>query len=103
MLKILILALLLVFAADRADAAEMVMRSGSNELRLYDSPCVHAGTLAQLNPQWRDKFKKASAKVNGQDFYACWILDEPSGAVFVIFEDGDQGMWPAQAFKPSGT
>lgn len=65
------------------------MRNGDNEMHLYDGPCVHAGTLGHLQPQWRDKFKKAMATIGGKIWYACWI-EMNAESVFVIFEDGDQ-------------
>ena len=96
-MRILALALILLAPPVWADR---VLRSGPNELRLFDGPCVHGGILGQLRPEYRDKFKKASARVNGKSYYACWI--EEDGAAIMLFEDGDQGAWPLSAFKESG-
>lgn len=77
-------------------AADLVMRGNGNELRLYASPCVHAGILGQIRDEWRAKFKKARATISGKMHYACWI--EHDGAAFVMFED-EQGMWDMGQFK----
>lgn len=77
--------------------ADLVARSGANELRLLAEPCMHAGILAMLHPEYRPQFRKARATVNGKMFYACWI--EQDGVAFVLYEDGDRSVFQVSAFK----
>jgi hypothetical protein len=92
-----ILAAALAAGIATSSFADLVATSGKNELRLMDAPCVHGGVLGMLKPEWRPKFKKAAADVNGKMLYACWI-DTMDGAYFVLFEDGDGQAYPIQAF-----
>lgn len=81
--------------------ADQVARNGDAELRLQGSVCSHAGTLAQLKPEWRDKFRNARFIKGGTILaYACWIEDE-DGYV-VIYEDGSDMTYPTQLFKIEG-
>lgn len=84
--------------AARYENDTMIARRGSEYIRLWEAPCNHAGTLAQIKPEYRELFKKARAMVAGQDLYACWISE--NGQVFIIFEDGDQTVVPVDEFKP---
>lgn len=79
--------------------ADAVLKVGTNELRLSASACSHEGIRAQIRPEFVDKFKAAVAHVNGTTFQACWIAVPNEGAVYVIFEDGDQQAYPMSAFK----
>ena len=94
-----ILAIALLLSWGGAWATDMVIRQGGSYVRLSDSPCVHAGTLGILSPEWRDKFKKAVASINGKTWFACWILED-DGQVYVLYEDGDENRFPMVAFKP---
>jgi hypothetical protein len=93
MKKLLIAAM---FAASPA-FADLVARNGKNELRLMDMPCVHGGILGQLKEEWRPKFKKAMATVQGKTHYACWI-DTGDGAYYTIWEDGTGAAYPVEGF-----
>ncbi len=79
--------------------ADAVLRTDNGMLRLSDTPCVNEGILSQIQPQWKDKFRRANAVVNGKAFEACWI-GEAQGGVFVLFEDGDEGRFAWKQFKP---
>jgi hypothetical protein len=81
--------------------ADMMARSGKNELRLMDTPCRSDTVRELLKEEWRNKFKAAHADVNGIVYAACWI-DTGRGAYFVIFDDGDTQVFPATVFFPSG-
>ena len=94
----LIAAILLAASPAFAADVDMVAKNGADVVRLSDSPCVHAGTLGQLQPHWRAKFKKARAQIGGKDFFACWIADE--NGVYILFEDGDEARVPMAMFKP---
>jgi hypothetical protein len=79
--------------------AELIARDGDNEVRLFDSPCVHAETLGRLPPPMREKYSKATGRFQGQMFYGCWRLQ--GNAAVVIWEDGDQGLIPVADLKPA--
>ena len=80
--------------------ADLVTKQGSDEIRLAPTPCVHAGTLAHIDPQYRARFKKMDATIGGQRWYGCWI--EVEGWALLIYEDGDHGRLAMSAFKESG-
>lgn len=83
--------------------ADQVVRNGGRELRLQDSSCSHGQTLSNIKPEWRDKFKNARLMKDGKiEFYGCWILAE-DGLIFVLYEDGDHGEYPAALFSVEGT
>lgn len=88
-----------VALATPALAADRIARNGADELRISDTACVHAGVLAQIPADKRERFRKATARVNGQLWYACWT--EVDGHAFVLYEDGDKGVVPLTAFKPA--
>lgn len=73
-----------------AFAGELMMRNKENgaELRLYESQCSHAQTMALLNEEWRPKFKNARIRdPQGNILYACRLLvDEETVVLFV--QDG---------------
>jgi hypothetical protein len=75
----------------------MVARRGGDSVRLWDAPCTHPGTLALIKPEFHELFRRARASVEGQDFFACWIVDGEN--VFVFFEDGDKSLIPLSEFK----
>jgi hypothetical protein len=95
-----IVLLLLALACFDAQAYEMLLRDGRNVVRLYEGPCVHAGTLGMLKPEMRDRFRKATAIFNGKPFYACWTYEEDGPKVFLLYEDGDQQRYEPSRFKP---
>lgn len=69
-------------------------------LRLQDSACSHAETLAILREEWRPKFKNARI-LNSKgfiEFYGCWIEHDGDTAM-VILQDGAALAIPLAAFK----
>lgn len=82
--------------------AELVLHSddGSQELRLYESRCSHARTLAFIGPDHRATFKNARIldRKGAIAAYACWIEAEP-GVVFLWFEDGQSTHFELSKFK----
>lgn len=95
MRKVIIAALL---AAGPALSAEMVAKNGEDSITLQDRPCVHAGTLAQLKPEYRERFRMGRAKLQGQDWFLCWIVT-PQSSIAIVFEDGDTLDLPMAVFK----
>jgi hypothetical protein len=92
-MRILICAALL--AAGSVMAGDLVLKNKANgsELRLHDSPCVNAETLARLNEEWRGKFK--AAKILNQkghvEWFGCWIEHDEETA-YILMQDGSQLM-----------
>ena len=93
-MKRLLLAALLAAGPAMAD---LVAKSGDNELRLLNTPCVNSAVLAHIRDEWRDKFKAATAQLGANYFNACWI-DTEQGAYFIVYSDGDQNVIPVRAF-----
>lgn len=87
-----------VLAAAPAFAQNLVAHEGGNAARLSEQPCSNEQVLGQLDPQLRPAFRDASVVVDGQTYSACW---GPAGsAVYLLYEDGDEGMIPADKLKP---
>lgn len=93
------IAFALLLIAFPAMAGEMVARNGDDEVRIKEGPCVHAGTLALIQPADRQHFHPARGRFNGEDFFGCWRA--ANGGVQLVWEDGDQGVIPLQALKPA--
>jgi hypothetical protein len=96
-MRALILAAALA-AAVPAFAVDRVARYGQDEVVVFDSPCVSAETLARINPEHRNRFRKAQGKIDGQRFFGCWM--KVGEAVYVLWEDGDQGVIQPGELKP---
>ncbi len=77
--------------------ADLVARSGANELRLSQANCDNPAVLAAVGPTLGAKMRAATARVEGEIYAACWVLYQ--GNVYVIYEDGDQSAIPLSAFK----
>lgn len=93
-----LIGIVLLLAWGGAAHADLITRSGTSELRLFMSPCVHAGILGQLNPEWRPKFRQGQLTLENKPFmYACWI-DTGEGAYYVLLENGNDGLFPITAF-----
>jgi len=97
-MRALILVLLLV--AFPAAAGEFVARQGDNEVRVFDAPCVHAGTIGYIPQAARASFKKATGRIDRQMFYGCWRSVGDGNLVHIVWEDGDQDVLPVSQFKP---
>jgi hypothetical protein len=99
-MRAFLFALLLI--ASPAIAGDLVLKSadGSQELRLYESKCSHAGTLAHLKPEHHDKFRNARIldRKGNIENYGCWVEAAPDTA-FIIFEDGSYTDFSLSKFK----
>ncbi len=80
-----------------AMADELVAKSGNDQVRLTDSPCVNEQVLNLIKPDYRSVLRDASAVVQGQTYRACWITN--GDAAHLLYEDGDQGVIPLSDFK----
>lgn len=82
-----------------ANAETLTARQGNDSVTLYEKPCTNPDIVKRLNDGVVQDFQAASAVFQGQSYQACWI---PSGnVVYLIYEDGDQGMIPVQELRPA--
>lgn len=86
-----------LLCASPAIAETLVARSGDDHVKVMDAACPYAAVLRFIPEDKRALFRKADTRVNGERFFACWVLIEDQ--VFLIYEDGDKGAVPASAFK----
>ena len=99
MIRSLLVALLVLFSAH---SAAQVMRAEDGQgsyLRLFSQPCANDRVLARTPPAHRQSLHAGEAKVNGTVYGMCWLA-LPDGTVGILYEDGDQGRMPIQAFRP---
>jgi hypothetical protein len=90
---------LLLLIAPPLLAATLVLHDGKgNTIRLYDSPCVHAGILGLIPAASRSEFKKAQVLLEGKQLYACWTEDA-DGDPLVLLEDGRGAAFYRKSFK----
>lgn len=93
-----VLAAILLAVATPAQAGERTFRQGADEVRVQDTPCMHPLVLAYASRLVPDtEFQRAYAVIDGQRYEGCWRAVQ-GGAVHLIYEDGDQGILPEQAF-----
>jgi hypothetical protein len=83
--------------------AELMLKSGdgSQELRLYDTACSHAGTLGLIPEEYRKHFKNSRVLDSKGTIliYACHaIIDDQ---VLVMLEDGQHIVLALSKFKES--
>lgn len=84
-------------AVTPAFADDLIARSGSDTVRLADSPCSSEQVLKHLQPQMHAQFRAASAVVEGRSFSACWRV--MGQVAHLLYEDGDQGVIPLTDLK----
>jgi hypothetical protein len=94
-------AALATFAAAPAFAQELVARQGDDSVRLSDAACKSELVLGRIEPGSAPQYRAASAVFQGQRFQACWRM--VGNAAHLVYEDGDQGIIPAQELKPDLT
>ena len=88
-------------AAAPSFAQELVARQGDDSVRLSDAACSSELVLRRLDPSAAGEYKSASALFQGQRFTACWRM--MGNVAHLVYEDGDQGIIPAQELKPELT
>jgi hypothetical protein len=101
MKRILLAALLAAGAALPAFAEDAILKSGNNVIRLYAAPCANDKVMAEILPEWRDKFRGAAAILDGENWDACWIMT-PALNEHLVFTDADEIELPARSFKSDG-
>lgn len=82
--------------------ADLVINNvdGTVQLRLLDSACTHAATLALIKRENRAEFKNAriTDRMGTIAHYGCWT-ETPDGMAFVVFEDGSSTDLKLSKFK----
>lgn len=90
-----------VAAAPASFAQELIARQGDDSVRLSDAACTSQPVLNRLDPGTSGQYHAASAVFQGQKFQACWRM--VGNAAYLVYEDGDQGLIPAEQLKPELT
>lgn len=84
-------------ASPPAQAQDLVVNDGHDSIRLTDAACSSEAVLQRIDPADRAQFRTASATLQGQRYAACW--SRVSTAVYLVYEDGDQGLVPLARLK----
>jgi hypothetical protein len=93
------LVLILLLAAAPAFAAQRIVREGADEVRVFDSPCVSAQTMALIRESERHLYGKAQGTIGGERFFGCWRAFGDS--VYILWDDGDGGVTSGVTFADS--
>lgn len=97
MRKFALFILLLLLAAP-AFPGDRIGRQGEDEVKLFESPCVSVETYMRIPEGERRSYSKAVGLFQGQKFFGCW---KPMGeGVYILWEDGDQGIIPGHELQP---
>jgi hypothetical protein len=75
----------------------MVVRQGSDFIRLQSAPCTDPSVLHYIPEESRKYFKAGYAEVDGKKFSTCWAVRR-RGDVLVIYPDGDIANVPMEQF-----
>jgi hypothetical protein len=97
-MKALVICAALATAVAPVFAQELVARQGDDSVRLSDSECKSELVLSRIEPGMAGEFHAASAVFQGQRYQACWRM--VGNAAYLVYEDGDQGIIPADELKP---
>lgn len=93
-MKKLLLALTLAFASAYS-LADWVATQGADYLVAKETACP-AAIADKVPAEFRPRLHAAVGHYDGKDYAGCWIQNEDK--VYVIYEDGDQGVIPVAAF-----
>jgi hypothetical protein len=86
------------FALTPAFAQDLIARQGDDSVRLSEEACKSELVLSRIEAGTAKEFRAASAVFQGQRFQACWRM--MGNAAYLVYEDGDQGIIPADELKP---
>lgn len=95
---IVALVLLVVCTFARADLV-MHNNTKSASMRLQQTTCSNAETMAILKPEWRAKFKNMRIETNDGvvRMFGCWFQEDD--AIVVILQDGTPMRIPVESFQ----
>jgi hypothetical protein len=77
--------------------ASQSAHQGADWVRIWNSPCVSAETLARIPQEERAAFQKVQGYVGGKLAFGCAL--QRGNMYFILWEDGDQGVVPASELK----
>lgn len=80
-----------------AQGQDLVVNEGADSIRLTRAACSNEAVLSRIEPDARRLFRTAAATLQGQRYTACWSV--VSTAVYLVYEDGDQGLVPVSKLK----
>jgi hypothetical protein len=88
-----------LFTAEAAGPVDFIARQGSDSVIIHTtSACSNEKIIARAPERFRDSLVSAKGHFQGKDFDACAF---PYGeSVYVLYDDGDNGMIPMSEFKP---
>lgn len=89
--------ILAALIAAPAAAETRVASNGRDEVRVTDTPCTFAGVLMHMPEGERKYYQRATARIAGQSYFACWR--EVGNVLHLWYEDGDQGIVPVRDLK----
>lgn len=98
---VLLLSPFLVWAADTVLEARLPGRPGEVML-IYTTECTNDMIVRRIQkeaPAGLRFYQGLYRDATGKEYVNCWTTPG-DGRVYFIYEDGDQGMLPMQAFKP---
>jgi hypothetical protein len=78
-------------------AEDLVVNEGTDTIRISEAACDNEAVLSRIEPASRPLFRAASAVLQGQRYPACWSV--LPNAVYLVYEDGDQGLVPFSKLK----
>lgn len=94
-------ALFLAFALSAASAfADSEFRQGADSVRITAKPCADDKVLRLIPPAEHADYRAARAEVAGTSYSGCWRPIFEKEAVYLRYEDGDQGLIPFRDLKP---
>ena len=96
-----LLAITLLVLSLPAFAASIVMRAqdtNGDYVRLFDKPCANDIVLARTPSDFRPNMRAGEGSFGGKIVGMCWLA-LPDGTIGMLYDDGDQGRMPMDAFK----
>lgn len=90
--------LVLVALACPAYGHELEASFGADVVRITDAPCTDGVVSGMEDSESYAAMRAAWAMVGGKRFEGCWRM-RPDGAVYLRYDDGDQGLVPRQKFE----
>ncbi len=92
----LILSLALLHALP-AHAGDLVAKDGRDEIHLHETPCESEVVAKTVPTRYMSGLNAMTAEVGDEKFAGCWR--NVGNAVFMIYDDGDQGLAPLSKFR----
>lgn len=79
----------------------LTARIDTSTFLIYEERCTLKAALDEVPASLHSRLGKAQATVEGKVYSACWHI--VPGGIKVLYEDGDIGMIPYEAFSPPPT